>query len=88
MKRLSSSQFLRVAGKVLEDAQPIAVTITISEAWVLVAALQLATRNPGMPSTTRRHVTGIARQFQLTVEQRHPEAHDAFEMGWWERFDR
>lgn len=89
MKRVSDEiRFMSIARKVLEDKTPLQTDIDIGSAWTLVAALQLATRNPGMTPDLRLRITNVGRAFQASIEVLHPEAHELLEKGWNEKFDR
>jgi hypothetical protein len=84
---MDERQFMKVAAEAMSDETILPVNISIMQAWMLVSGLQLATRHPGIGAPLREHLVGIARQFQEAIEQQHPGAHEALEMGWKQQFD-
>lgn len=83
-----NDQYMRIARRVMRDETPLNLTITISNAWILVSALQLATRHPVMGQPLRQHLEHIARQLQAAIVERHPEAEALLEMGWQPEHDQ
>jgi len=87
MRPMSKEEAMRVTAEVMQDETPLTVTISIKEAWLLVSALQLACRHPGLSGFMHRALKKIALQFQQAITERHPEARVPFEMGWNPAFD-
>lgn len=85
---MNKTQWIRIAGNVMRDRTPIALTITIRDAWLLVSGLQLATRHPEIDPTTKTFLEALARQFQGVIVEAHPEAGELLEMGWNQNFDQ
>lgn len=85
---MNEKEFMKVAGPAMSDETLLPVTIPIKEAWLLVSGLQLAARHPRISLPMRRTLIAIARQFQQAIEEIHPEAHEALEMGWNTKHDR
>lgn len=83
---MDKSQWIRIAGNVMSDRQPIALTITIRDAWMLISGIQLATRHPEL-GPTKQILIEIARQFQGVIIQAHPESEELLEAGWNQDFD-
>lgn len=80
--RFSEELYIETSKAALSDETPLALTIEIREAWLLVSGLQLATRHLGMSDSMRGALTAIARQFQTAIVQAHPETEMLLEMGW------
>jgi hypothetical protein len=81
------SQFMEVASRVMSDESPLVTHIQIKEMWLIVSALQLATRHPGISPYMKDALTQIARQFQGAIVEIYPEANELLEMGWTPQFD-
>lgn len=71
----------------MTDERPLSVNITVKDAWILVSAIQLATRHPALSIYMKDSLFSSARMFQQQVEAAHPESHELIEMGWDIRFD-
>lgn len=80
--------YIEIAQRCMTDEQPIAVTTKIKEAWILVSALQLAYRHPGLTPTMAGAIEQIGRQYQAAITQAHPDAAPLLEMGWDSQFDK
>ena len=76
-----------VVAAVMSDHQPLNVHIDIMQTWLLISAIQLATRHPGLNTTTKTHLTQTGRAFQQAIVDYHPEAAELIEMGWHSEFD-
>jgi hypothetical protein len=85
---VSEEKFMRITAAVMSDETPLAVQINIKEAWLLISALQLAIRHPGLSPVMKQTLKKIARDFQQPITQRHPETARLFEMGWHPAYDR
>jgi hypothetical protein len=84
---MNADDFKKVALAAMTDETALPVHITISDAWMLVSALQLSVRHPGLHQPLKDRLTEIARQFQASIAELHPEANQALEMGWSEEYD-
>lgn len=84
---LSDEQAHEIVRECMTDERPLVVNITIKDAWLLVSALQMATRHPELIVYMKDNLFNTARQFQTQIEAVHPEAHEFIEMGWGTRFD-
>lgn len=83
MPELIDAFFARaITSKVLSDKRPLAVTIDMSAAWLIVTALQLTVRHPGIHEPLRQELTHIALQFQDRIIEEHPEAEHLLKAGW------
>lgn len=71
----------------MADETPLNVTINISEAWLLVSAIQSLTRNPGLGDPTKERLVEIAMQLADPIIERHPQSEDVLEMGWNPAYD-
>ncbi len=69
------------------DERELIVEITIKDAWLLISALQLATRHPELSTAMKDNLFSTARQFQTVIESIHPGAHELLDMGWNTKFD-
>ncbi len=79
---LDEQRFMEITRRVMSDETPLVTHILIKEAWLLVSALQLATRHPGISPYLRDALIDIARQFQGAIVAIHPEAEEPLNMGW------
>lgn len=66
----------------LIDGRDLNVHITIADAWVLVAGIQLACRHIEMPFRTKTRIREIASQFEAAIVAHHPEVKAILEAGW------
>lgn len=78
---LDEQQFIEITSRIMSDETRLPVSISIMQAWLLVSALQLATRHPGISPYLRDALTDIARQFQGAIVAIYPEAQEPLEMG-------
>lgn len=85
--KIDKDEFMRIGKQVMSDETILPVNITIKDAWMLISALQLATRHPKLPKTTHDFVVSVGHQFQNSIVQLHPEAEKLLERGWDTRFD-
>lgn len=79
---MDDDQALAIIGAVLTDKQPLQVNIRIQEAWLIVSAIQLASRHPGIGEAQRGALIDIAEQIAAPIIERHPDAASVIEMGW------
>jgi hypothetical protein len=79
---LDEERFIQVARRVMTDSTPLPVTISITDAWLLVSALQLATRHPGLSGPMSRALKRIAGEFEQSIVNVHPDARVPLDMGW------
>lgn len=76
-----------IAGVISDTTLLMPVHIRIREAWLIIAALQMATRHPDLSPEVCQTLEQIGRQFQDAVTARHPKAQELLEMGWNPDFD-
>lgn len=81
-RRIPNQEQRAIIERAMQDKNELQVIISIGEAWVLVAGLQVAARHPEIPPSTRSHLLNLGRQFQAAIVERHPEAYDVLEQGW------
>jgi hypothetical protein len=84
---VNQRQAMRITAQVMSDEQPLAVTISIKDAWLMISGLQLAARHPDLGTPLKQHLEQIGRQFQDAITERHPLAEQLLEMGWNTDFD-
>lgn len=77
-----------VAGKAMADTTELPVTIQIRDAWMLLSAVQLASRHPELPPLLRQRIEEVGRQFQAAIAARHPDTSIVLEAGWNPEFDQ
>lgn len=78
----------KVLAKAMSDERPLSFSMTIGQAWMLVSAVQLTLRHPGISADMAQPLEDLARQFQGSVIEIHPEAAGIIERGWNPEFDR
>lgn len=79
--------FQAIALKAMTDTTMLPVEIQISNAWMVVNALQLAARHPALNAYMRASMEQTGRLFQAAIVERHPDAGPLLEMGWNEAYD-
>lgn len=84
---MNDREATEIVGKCMTDETPLTVNIMIKDAWLLVSAIQLATRHPELSVWMKDSLFNSAEKFQVAVENLHPEAHELIEMGWDKRYD-
>lgn len=84
---MNDEQAMEIVRECMTDERPLVVNITIKDAWLLVSAIQLATRHPELSVYMKDSLFSTARQFQTAIEAVHAEAHELMEMGWDTQFD-
>lgn len=84
---MNDEQAMEIVRECMTDERPLTVNITIKDAWLLVSAIQLATRHPELSVYTKDSLFSTARQFQTAIENVHWEAHELMEMGWDTQYD-
>ena len=84
---MNSEEFMRVVSIAMSDQTILPVHLTFADAWILVSALQLATRHPDIHEPLRDRLTDIAKTFQAAIEDVHPEATQLLNMGWDPTYD-
>ncbi len=60
---MNSEEFMRVVSIAMSDQTVLPVHLTFADAWILVSALQLATRHPDIHEPLRDRLTDIAKTF-------------------------
>ncbi len=78
---------IRVTSEVLTDETDLVVEMKIMHAWLLISALQLATRHPDLSDYMVTMLVTIANQFEEAIIDLHPGAQRLIEMGWDSTFD-
>src|SRR3974390_2814900 len=84
---MNEKRYLKIAHKVMSDETDLIINIKIKDAWILVAAVQLALHHPNYPANIRVWTAYLTRQFITAISARHPSAREALEMGYDERYD-
>lgn len=84
---MNDKQAMEIVRECMTDERLLDVKITIKDAWLLVSAIQLATRHPELSMYMKDALFSTARQFQVAIEAVHGEAHELMEMGWDTQFD-
>lgn len=77
---MDESKFKAIAAGVMSNEAPLAVSISIKEAWLLISGLQLITRHPEISKPLKAQLEHIARQFQAAITETHPEVAALIEM--------
>lgn len=85
---MNESQFIAQTARVMQDRTPLNVHIEIRQAWLIVSVLQLAWRHPNLSEPMRASLVEIADQFQIPIVERHPDAEELLQMGWYTENDR
>jgi hypothetical protein len=75
-------KFREIGTKVLGDKTPITITISITQLWVLIGGIQLATKHPRLPKHTKDHLTHIGRELEQPLIRQYPEVKELIERGW------
>lgn len=87
MSEVNEAQFMEITRKVMSDTRPQQLEIDVKSMWLLVSALQLVVKHPGLSALMKQALTRIARQFQNGVTGIHPEAETPMQMGWNSAYD-
>jgi hypothetical protein len=75
-------EVLKVLSKLWRDPRPLHMVIHPRDAWVTVAVIQFATRNPQLSETQRESAIAVARVLQEAIGSIAPEAAGYLEDGW------
>lgn len=86
-KAISEQEFMKIATKAMQDETALEVHITIADAWMLISAIQLASRHPHISWMLKKRITQIARQFEKRIVEHHPDTEPLLLMGWDDRYD-
>lgn len=86
-KHPNEEEFIQQVAHIMSDETPLDLKIRIRELWLVISALQLANRHPGISQFMTDALEYIARQFQDIIEDHHPEACQLIEMGWHSEHD-
>lgn len=76
-----NSPDMKTTARILSDQEPIRFTMSVADVWLMISAVQLAQRHPGMHGHTREHFASIIAQMSQAIIARHPEAERLFAMG-------
>jgi hypothetical protein len=87
MEHMNADQFIEATHRVMSDQTPLTVNISIMQAWLMVSAVQLAWRHPGLSGAMKRHLREIADQFGDRIVEIHPESRDLLDAGWQPEYD-
>lgn len=79
---MNDQQATEIVRECMTDERALTINMTIKDAWLLISAIQLATRHPELSGYMKDSLFSSARLFQVEVEAVHPKAHDLIEMGW------
>lgn len=77
----------QLTAKVMSDQTVQPCTIRIRDAWIIIAALQLAERHPGLGTAFKKLLKQIGQQLTTIVTTPHPEAKSLIDMGWNAKLD-
>ena len=80
------TRFIEATQASMGDQEPVVCTLKARQIWLLVSALQLATRHPQVPN--REEIIFLGRQFQVALTEHNPVVREVLEMGWDQRYDR
>lgn len=84
---MSEEHDLKLTEAVMRDPTKLDVSITIAEAWLILSAIQFATRAPLAPNLIEA-MTKVGRRWQRRIGKLHPEAEQILEAGWYPSRDR
>lgn len=71
----------------MADESPLTITMRISDAWMIVSAIQLTMRHTEVDDDLRGRLTALARKYQAALATVHPAAGELLEMGWDTKYD-
>jgi hypothetical protein len=73
---------MQLVAAAMSNDTTLQINIQIKEAWMIVSAMQLASRHPDLSTNMKTAFEHIARQYQAAITAVHPEVHEVLEMGW------
>jgi ribulose 1,5-bisphosphate carboxylase large subunit-like protein len=71
----------------MKDDESLHIGIKVRDAWMVVSAIQLASRHPEVKGEQKAWMIHVAHQFQAAVTQLYPQVGQIMEMGWHPEFD-
>lgn len=87
MTEPDDDKMFEIAKAAMTDDRPLPVTISTADAWFLVSGLQFTARMAPTGQAFKKRISDIAQQFQMAVEDRHPEVTRILNMGWDSTYD-
>jgi hypothetical protein len=78
---------IEVITQVMSDETLLQLEINIRGAWLILSALQLATRHPELHEPLINGLRKIGAGFADAICERHPEAAELIEMSWRSEYD-
>jgi hypothetical protein len=72
----------KTLSRLARQQEPITVTMKPWDAWVTVAVIQFASRNPQLSPTQKDQAVAVGRALQAMLAQLSPEAAQYLEAGW------
>ncbi|NTV62581.1 MAG: hypothetical protein HGA65_03460 [Oscillochloris sp.] len=75
-------EVLAVLRQLWESKEPLPVIFLPKDAWITVAVIQFASRNPQLSPAQRDAAITVARILQEAIQDRFPAAADLLEEGW------
>lgn len=88
MEWMDEKQFMEIGTKLAVDPTTIELQMDMLNGWVLVSALQLATRHPEMSGVMKQMLTKLGRGIQGRIAEKYPDAGKLLEKGWHKQFDK
>ena len=84
---MDEAQFIEATRRVMSDQQTLEIHISIMQLWILVSAIQLTTRHPGLHKPLKEALIKVAHQFEDAITLIHPEATELLAAGWDPHYD-
>jgi hypothetical protein len=79
---MSEEQDLKITEQVMSDKTKLDYQPTVGEAWLILSAIQFATRVPALNGSMIMILEKVGRKYQRRIEALHPEAAQILEAGW------
>jgi hypothetical protein len=79
---MNEQEFLKQTARIMSDMTPVRANMSIQQTWILISAIQLASRHPGLNRSMKRVLTEIIQEHQKAILALHPEAEELLNMGW------
>jgi len=82
MPEITEQEILDLTRDALADTEPFMVITDCASCWMIVSALQLAWRHPGLDDRMKDIIRDIGGTFSAPIMGKHPESFPVLEMGW------
>ena len=79
---LSDKEQMEIIKKVMSDKTVVPIQIDISDAWLLLSALQLVYRHPELSQFMKDAIFAYGDKFAERIIENHPAAAPLIQMGW------